>query len=121
MIRDKATQKAYELQDRASAEARAKFLTQIMQDEGVDWDMALAIATGHTEPREPEYTLGYKMSDPILMIAMFTQPGKKARAQAIANFEATLEPDELELFQKEVLPMKTGEMLKSALKRKNRR
>lgn len=117
MIRDKAVQKAWELHDQKAAEARAKFLQQIMQDEEVTYEEAYAIATGKTDPKETEYTLGYKMSDPLMMLGMFSQPGKKARAQAIEKFEATLDPDELDLFRREVLPMKTGERFRSALKR----
>lgn len=116
-LREKARDEAYKLQDQKAAEARAKFLYKIMEDENVDYETAFDIATGKTDPVQWEYTLGYKMNDPLMMLAMFSQPGKKARAQAIEKFEQGLTPEELEIFRRDVLSKKTGDHFRSALKR----
>lgn len=119
-IRTLTTDKAFELHDKLQGEAQVKFIQHVMKEEEVDWDMAYAICIGRCEPREPEYTLGYKLSDPMMLLAMFKQPGRKARAQAVANFEEGLEPDELELFRSEVLNTSTRGQLKAALHRKKK-
>lgn len=118
-IRTLTTDKAYELQDRMSAQAKADFIAKVMKWEECDYEEAYAICTGHTDPREPEYTLGYKMCDPLYMLAMNAQLSKKRRQQAIANFEAMLEEDELPLFR-EVMAKGLRQQFKDALHKKEK-
>lgn len=112
---------AWDLHDKLQAEGQIRFINWVMKEEEVDWEMACAICTGRAEPREPEYTLGYKLADPMYMMAMNAQASKKKRQQAIENFEKTLEPDELELFRKDVLGTSTAEKFKAALKREKKK
>ena len=118
-IRTLTTEKAYELQDRMSAQAKADFITKVMKWEECDFEEAYAICTGHTDPREPEYTLGYKMCDPLYMLAMNAQLSKKRRQQAIENFEALLEGDELPLFR-DVMAKGLRTQFKDALHKKEK-
>lgn len=97
--KDKIEDKAWQLTDTLAAQARSKYVAWIMKEEEVDYETAVALATGKTDPIEYEFTLGYKLADPILQIAMSAQPGRKNRELAIANFEKTLEPEELKLFR----------------------
>lgn len=97
--KDKIEDKAWQLTDTLAAQARSKYISWIMKEEEVDYETAVALATGKTDPIEYEFTLGYKLADPILQIAMSAQPGRKNRELAIANFEKTLEPEELKLFR----------------------
>lgn len=115
-LRVMAEERAWELHDRLQSEAQTKFIYQVMEDEDVDWTVARAICLGRTDPKEPEYTLGYKLADPMIMMAMFSQPGRKARQQAIENFEKDLDEDELRLFREQVLTMNTRDRFRSALK-----
>jgi len=117
-IREISTEKAKELQSALRSQAQIKFIHQVMEWEGVDYEMALAICEGRTKEKEWEYTLGFKMADPLMQMALNLQPGKKARAQAAENFKRTLTPEEREIFEREVETMNTRSMMKSALKRK---
>lgn len=103
-MKAKIEDKAWQLTDTLAAQARSKYIVWIMKEEGVDYETAVALATGKTDPIEYEFTLGYKLADPILQIAMSAQPGKKNRELAIANFEKTLEPEELKLFRESYGP-----------------
>lgn len=118
-IRQISTEKAWELHDKLQGEAQVRFIQYVMKEEEVDWETAYAICLGNTDPKEPEYTLGYKLADPMGLMAI-NQIGKKARAQAIANFEETLDEDELKLFREQVANMSTRQRFKEALKRKKK-
>lgn len=120
-FRQLSTEKAWEMHDHLQGEAQMRFIQYVMKEEDVDFEMAAAICTGRTDPKEPEYTLGYKLADPMGMMAMNMQLGKKARAQAVENFEATLDEDELKLFREQVATKSTREMFRDALKRKKKK
>lgn len=117
MIREKLTGKAWDLTNRLAGEAQLKFIQKVMEWEQVDFETAQAICLGRTDPKEPEYTLGFKLADPVLQCAMNAQR-KKHRQQAIENFRATLDPDELEIFDRDVLSLDTRDMMKMEFKRK---
>lgn len=93
---------------------------QVMEWEQCDWETAVSMCDRTSDPVRPDYSLGFKLADPMIQLALWGQPGKKARRRAAEDFEATLEPDELELFREQVQTMKAGQMLKSALKKKSR-
>ena len=120
-IRTISEEKAWELHDRLQGEAQVRFISFVMKEEDVDWNTAYAICTGHTDPKEPEYTLGFKLADPMGMMAMNAQLSKKKRAQAIENFEKTLDEDELKLFREEVCTTSTADKFKAALKRERKK
>lgn len=109
--------KAWQFKDQAQTQAQAKYLQKVMEDEGVGYDEAWAICNGKTDPKEPEYTLGFKMADPVVMLAMFGQPSKKKREQARANFRETLDEDERILFDKEVNAAETEKEFKAKYKK----
>ena len=97
-IKSKIEDKAITLRNTSAAQAKAEYIQKVMKWEEVDYETAFYIVNGRTDPREPEYTLGYKMADPIMMMAMFGQISKKKREMARDQFRKTLEDDELQLF-----------------------
>lgn len=117
--KNKIEDKAWQLTDTLAAQARSKYIAWVMKEEEVDYETAVALATGKTDPIEYEFTLGYKLADPILQIAMSAQPGKKNRELAIANFEKTLGPEELKLFRENYGP-DARKQFKQKLKEKKR-
>lgn len=82
---------------------QAKFIQDVAEWENVSFEEAQAICHGETWPVQYEYTLGYKLSDPIWAIGISLQPGKKARERAIENFKKQLCAEELALFEQEVM------------------
>ncbi len=78
---------------------RNEYLKTVMELEGCDMETAMRFCQGDTDPIDYEYTLGWKLADPIWFLGMFKQPGKKARAKAVENFKKMLCPEELELFE----------------------
>ena len=119
-IRQSIKDKAYEAIDASDAMARNKFIQWVMKEEDCSYEEAYAICTRRTDPVEPEYSLGYKMASPVYQIAMNKQLRKSKREQAIENFKAMLEPDELELFEKEVLTRDCRKMWKEEEKKQKK-
>lgn len=115
-IRNAAEDKARQFMDATDAQAKANFIQKVMKWEEVDYETAFYIVSGKTDPREPEYTLGYKMASPVWMDAMFGQISKKKREQARDNFRKLLEDDELQLFNEYVTEDETRREYKAALK-----
>lgn len=111
-VEDRATQ----LQSDLAAQAQMKFISWLMKEEECDYETAMAIVMGNTDPLEPEYMLGFKLADPVLQIALFKQLSKKARKQAAENFAATLSDRERDLFYSEVFNEETGKQFKKAYK-----
>lgn len=83
------------------SEGQTRFLQNVMQWESCDMETAIDYCTGNTDPVKVEYTLGYKLADPVWSIGIYQQPGHRARAKAAANFRKTLTPEEDELFMAE--------------------
>ena len=115
-IRNAAEDKARQFMDATDAQAKANFIQKVMKWEEVDYETAFYIVSGKTDPREPEYTLGYKMASPVWMDAMFGQISKKKREQARDNFRKLLEDDELQLFNDYVDKHEVSKEYKTALK-----
>ena len=115
-IKTRIENRATQLQSDLAAQAQMKFITWLMKEEECDYEMAMAIVMGNTEPLEPEYMLGFKLADPVLQIALFKQLSKKARKQAAENFAATLSDRERDLFYSEVFNEETGKQFKKAYK-----
>ena len=111
-VEDRATQ----LQSDLAAQAQMKYISWLMKEEECNYEMAMAIVMGNTDPLEPEYMLGFKLADPVLQIALFKQLSKKARKQAAENFAATLSDRERDLFYSEVFNEETGKQFKKAYK-----
>lgn len=111
-VEDRATQ----LQSDLAAQAQMKYISWLMKEEQCDYEMAMAIVQGNTDPLEPEYMLGFKLADPVLQIALFRQLSKKSRRQAALNFAATLSDQEKDLFWSQVFNEETGKQFKKAYK-----
>lgn len=109
--------KIWEGIDASDAMARSRFIEWVMKEEDCDYETAYALCTRHTDPVEPEYSLGYKMASPVYQVAMNAQVRRSKREQAIENFKQMLEPDELEIFEKEVLTKDTRRMWKEEKKK----
>lgn len=112
-IEDRATQ----MQSDLAAQAQMKFIQWLMKEEECDYEMAMAIVQGNTDPLEPEYMLGFKLADPVLQIALFKQVSKKSRKQAAENFAATLSEEERILFWNEVFDEKNAKKFKKEYKK----
>lgn len=120
-IKSKIEQKAMETQQILATQAQGKYLGWLMKEEQCDYEEAIAIVTGNTEPKEPEYMLGYKLSDPVWMIAIFKQGGKKNRIAAAHNFSELLSDEEKEIFWNEVFDEKTAKKFKKKLKEEKKK
>lgn len=116
-IKQTATEKAWQLHDTLQATAQADFIAKVMKWENCSYEEAHAICTGNTIPKEPEYTLGFKMCDPLMQLAMNAQLRKKDREEAISNFKKTLDPDELNLFIENVEKTTFRQKFRSSLKK----
>ena len=116
-IRSKIEDKAMETQQNLAAQAQAKYLTWLMKEEDCSYEEAIAIVQGRTDPLEPEYMLGYKLADPVWMIAIFKQAGKKRRLQAAQNFAMGLSQEEQIIFWREVFDEKTCKKFKKEYKK----
>ena len=115
-IRNKIEDRAMQLQSDLAAQAQMKYIQWLMKEEECDYEMAMAIVSGNTDPLEPEYMLGFKLADPVVQIALFKQVSKKSRRQAAENFAATLSDPEKDLFWNEVFNEETGKQFKKAYK-----
>lgn len=91
------------VKQRVQAEGQVRFIQNVMQWESCDYERAVDYCMGNTDPVHHEYTLGYKLADPIWSIGIYQQPGHRARAKAAANFRKTLTPEEDELFVAECM------------------
>ena len=120
-IKTKIEDRATQLQSDLAAQAQMKFIQFVMKEEDCDYEMAIAIVTGNTDPLEPEYMLGYKLADPVLQIALFKQISKKSRRQAAENFAATLSDVEKDLFWNEVFNEQTGKQFKAEYKKEKKK
>lgn len=109
--------KIWEGIDASDAMARSRFIEWVMKEEDCDYETAYALCTRHTDPVEPEYSLGYKMASPVYQVAMNAQVRRSKREQAIENFKQMLEPDELEIFERDVLTKDTRKMWKEEKKK----
>lgn len=116
-IEDRATQ----LQSDLAAQAQAKYIQWLMKEEECDYEMAMAIVLGNTDPIEYEYMLGFKLADPVLQLALFKQFPKKSRIQAAKNFAATLSDEERILFWNEVFNEETAGKFKQKYKKEKKR
>lgn len=117
-IRQIIKDKAEDTREKLASAAQIKFINQVAEWEEVDFNTAKAICLGFTDPVEWEYTLGYKMADPVYQMAMNMQARRSMRERARENFKKTLTPEELEIFIRDVESKNTREMMKDALKRK---
>ena len=111
-IKQNGKDKILDVSDRLDMEARARFISWVMNEEGVDWDTAYEWCCVGTD--RPDLSLGYKMCSPAWVIGFKTNP-KKYYAAFIRTVK--LSDAELELFQKEVVPVRWKERVDAELKR----
>lgn len=115
-IKTKIEQKAMDTQSALAAQAQAKYLKWLMNEEQCSYEEALAIVEGRTDPLEPEYMLGFKLSDPVVIIAIFKQIGKKNRLAAAQNFAMGLSDEEKIIFWRDVFDEKNARQFKKKYK-----
>ena len=120
-IKTKIEERAVSVQSTLTAQAQAKFIAWLMDEEKVDYSTAIAIVEARTDPVEWDYVLGFKLADPVLQIALFKQPSKKQRRNAAANFRETLAPEERILFDNEVFNEETAGRFKQKLKEEKKK
>lgn len=119
-IRNRIEQKAIEVQSQAAGIAQNKFIQWVMEEEDCSYEEAYAICTRHTDPVDPEYSLGFKLSDPVWQMAIFKQRKAENRAKAAENFRQLLEPDEIDLFNKQVMTEENAKKFKKEYKEKKK-
>ena len=120
-IKCRIEEKAMETQQTLAAHAQMKYIQWLMKEEECDYEEALAIVQGRTDPLEPEYMLGYKLADPVVMIAIFKQHGKNNRLSAARNFAATVTEEERILFWNEVFDEKNAKQFKKKYKEEGKK
>lgn len=120
-FRTKIEEKAMETQQTLAIQAQGQYIKWLMKEEEVDYETAMAIVQGRTDPAEPEYTLGYKLSDPVWMIALFKQPGKNNRLKAARNFSDLLNDEERRIFWSEVFDEKNAKQFKKKFKEEKKK
>ena len=120
-IKQRTEDKAQLLTDNLQVQAQGKFIKWLMEEEDVDYETAWAIVEGRTDPPEYEYMLGFKLANPVLQLALFSQISKERRKQAAANFAAGLSDPERELFYSQVFDEKNAKKFKDALKKEKRK
>lgn len=120
-IKTRIEDRALQLQQDLAGQAQMKYIQWLMKEEECDYEMAIAIVMGNTDPLEPEYMLGYKLADPVLQIALFKQHPKKSRIQAAKNFAATLSDREKDLFWSEVFNEETAGKFKSEYRKEKKK
>ena len=120
-IRSKLEEAAMQKTQDLTAQAQYKYIQWLMKEEECSYEEAIAIVQGRTDPLEIEYMLGYKLSDPAWMIALFKQPGKKRRMNAALNFADLLSDPEKEVFWKEVFNAETGKAFKEKWKKEKKK
>ena len=120
-IRSRVENKALETQQTLAAHAQMKYLKWLMKEEQCSYEEAIAIVQGRTDPLEPDYMLGYKLSDPVVMIAIFKQAGKNNRLAAARNFAATLTEEERILFWNEVFDEENAKQFKKSYKKEKKK
>lgn len=120
-IKTRIEDRATKMQTDLAIQAQMKYIQWLMKEEECDYEMAIAIVTGNTEPLEPEYMLGYKLADPVLQLALFKQHPKKSRIQAAKNFAETLSDEERILFWNEVFNEETAGKFKQKYKKEKKK
>lgn len=120
-IKSKIEDKAQETTDTLQFQAQARFIKWLMKEEDVDQETAWAIVEGRTDPPEYDYMLGFKLANPVLQLALFSQMSKEKRKQAAANFAATLSDPERELFYSEVFDEKNAKKFKDVMKKEKKK
>ena len=120
-IRSKLEETALEKTQNLAFQAQAQYINWLMKEENCDYEEALAIVQGRTDPLEIEYMLGYKLADPAWMIALFKQPGKKRRMNAALNFADLLTEEEKKVFWSEVFNTETGKAFKEKWKKEKKK
>ena len=76
-IRSRIEDRATQLQSDLAAQAQMRYIQWLMKEEECDYEMAMAIVMGNTDPLEPEYMLGFKLADPapsMMRAAIKVQP-----------------------------------------------
>ena len=116
-LKTKIENKATDLQNTLAVQAQAKYIKWLMKEEDIDYETAMAIVEYRTDPIEWEYTLGYKLADPVWMIAIFKQTGKEKRRSAAENFAKELRPEEADIFWGQVFNVETGKKFKNEYKK----
>ena len=120
-LKSRIEEKALDVNQQLTAQAQMKYLSWLMNEEQIDYEEALAIVQGRTDPVEWEYILGYKLSDPALLIALFKQPRKKNRINAAKNFAMTLTDEEKIIFWRDVFDEKNAKQFKKKLKEEKKK
>lgn len=100
--------------------AQMRFVKKVMKWEKCSYDEAWMICTADGQPADPEnkvqYTLGFKMCDPALELALFVQLNKDKRRQAAKNFSQGLTEEEAKVFWTEVFNVETAKKFGRSLR-----
>ena len=114
-VKERIEGKALDTADQLRMQTQMKYLHWLCKEESIDMETAIAIVSGRVDPPEPEYSLGYKLSDPVLCIALWGQVNQEKRRSAADNFKKTLTPAEITLFEDEVFQDKNLKKFRKSL------
>lgn len=113
MDQEKKEVLAMNVNEQIAQREKMKYIKKVSKLEKVDIDTAWAICTGQTDPIEYKYTLGYKMADPAMIIALFIQGNKEGRRNAADKLIASLEDEEKKIFLADVFDYEKAERIKT--------
>lgn len=103
--------KIWEVNDALDAQVKAQFVQKVAEDEKVSYGEAVAMCT--SEGGVPKYSLGYKMASPSVMMWIRTKKGAE-------GFKKWLTPEELKIYEEEVMPMNIKGMMKAEFRRQKK-
>jgi hypothetical protein len=106
-IKDGLKDTMWRVNDFLDNETRTRFYQLVMKEEKIGYEDAVDLCV-----TDPQYSLGLKMASPMIMTALKTQKG-------IERFRELLEPEELEIFNRDVAGMPIRKMWKEQKKKKN--
>lgn len=112
--------KAMDLTAELRTRAQANFIKKMAKEEGVDYHIMLLRCQQPKDPEDFYFSLGYKMSNPVYMMAMNLQK-KENRSKAIENFKKELCPEELKIFESEVQTENMRTNFKKEIKSKTKK
>ena len=100
---------AMNVNEKMSHQEKMRYVKKVAKLEKVDMNTAWAICTGQTDPVEYEYTLGFKMADTAMSVALFGTKDKQGRRNAADVLMMSLCEEEKEIFLNDVFDYEKGE------------
>lgn len=98
--KDAVEDRARRTRDTLRANAEYQFILKVQKWEGCTYQEAVDLCSGTSPERNAEYILGFRLSDPLMLQAMFLQIRRSDREKATERFRETLDDDVRDLFDR---------------------